>query len=161
MSWLVPKDGLQLAVRASVGAALALALAQFLGLQYPLYAAIAAVIVTDLSVIDTGMLGIRRFVGTVIGAPCGAVLAMLIPDGPLAIGVSILTAMLLCNLFRAKEGAKIAGFTCGIIVVTHTADPWEFAFFRLVETMLGIAVAWAISYVPKLLRADPPENSAH
>lgn len=160
MTWTAPKDGVQLAVRASTGAALALALDQLLSLQYPLYAAIAAVIVTDLSVIDTRTLGTRRPAATTIGASSGAALAMMMPPGPLTIGVSIFLAMLLCHLVHTKEGAKVAGYTCGIVVLMHGADPWAFAFRRFLETVLGIGVAWSISSVPKLLKAESENPSA-
>src|SRR5687767_5196716 len=49
-----------------------------------------------------------------------------------------------------QEGAKIAGYTCGIVIIAFSADPWTYAYYRLVETMLGIGVAWAISMVPKV-----------
>ena len=41
--------GIQLAVRGAAGAGLSIAIAQFFNLQYPIYAFIAAVIVTDLT----------------------------------------------------------------------------------------------------------------
>ena len=154
MKWTVPVAGLQIAVRSSAGSAIALALAAAAGLQHPIYAAIAAIIVTDLERSETKKLGWRRVLATAIGAPCGAALAMVFPPGPIAVGASIFAAMLLCNIVGAKEGAKVAGYTCGIVILTHGSDPWVYAFFRFIETILGIAVAWTLSFVPRLLGSD-------
>ena len=57
MKTLVPMTGIQLALRVSVASGLALAIAQFLELQFPIYAAIAAIIVTDLSPSESVRLG--------------------------------------------------------------------------------------------------------
>ena len=66
--------------------------------------------------------------------------------------------MLSCTLVRMQEGAKIAGYTCGIVIISFWPDPWTYAYYRLVETMLGIGVAWAISMVPKLVGSGCPST---
>ncbi len=154
------KRGLQIASRAAVGAALALVLAQALRLDYPIYAMLAAVIVTELSPAQTRQLAVRRIVATLVGASCGALLARTLPSNPWTIGLGILVAMLLCHLVKAAEGARVAGYICGISMLTHGADPWKYALFRTVETLLGIAVASALSFLPKLLGEDEPARGA-
>jgi uncharacterized membrane protein YgaE (UPF0421/DUF939 family) len=133
---------------------LSVAIAQLFSLQYPIYAFLAAVIVTDLTPSQSRKLGMSRLAATVVGAMCGATLSPLLPPGPWAIGLSILIAMLVCQLVRAGDGAKVAGYICGIVVFDHSSEPWLYAFFRFIETALGVAVAWAISYVPKLIEVD-------
>ena len=150
--------GIQLAIRGAVGAGLSIAIAQFFNLQYPIYAFIAAVIVTDLTPSQTRQLGLIRILATIVGAACGAALSRFLPPGPLAIGLSVLLAMLICEVMRVSNAAKVSGFICGLVVFDHSAEPWHYAFFRFIETTLGIAVAWAISYVPKLLRTEEAEG---
>jgi uncharacterized membrane protein YgaE (UPF0421/DUF939 family) len=150
---------MQLAVRASVAAGASLALAQYFELQYPLYAMIAAVIVTDLSRAETSRLGLRRLGATVIGATCGASMSRLLPPSPWGIAFSIFLAMLICHIVRAPEGAKVAGYTSSIVVLTHGADPFVYGFWRFVETGLGITVAWLVSLTPKLLAAEEGDTS--
>jgi len=150
----IPVGGIQLALRAAVAAGLSLALAQLFRLEYPIYAMIAAVIVTDLSASQTRKLGLRRLVATVLGAACGAALGPLLPPGPWAVGLSILVAMVICILLGGQDVAKVVGYICGIVVLEHGANPWFYAFFRFIETVLGIGVAWLISLVPKLIRTD-------
>jgi len=150
----IPVGGIQLALRAAVAAGLSLALAQLFRLEYPIYAMIAAVIVTDLSASQTRKLGLRRLVATVLGAACGAALGPLLLPGPWAVGLSILVAMVICILLRGQDVAKVVGYICGIVVLEHGANPWSYAFFRFIETVLGIGVAWLISLVPKLIRTD-------
>jgi uncharacterized membrane protein YgaE (UPF0421/DUF939 family) len=99
-------------------------------------------------------------VATAVGAVCGALLTPLLPAGPLAIGVSILIAMLACQLVRVPEAAKVAGFICGIVVLENSVDPWLSAFGRFVETTLGVVVALLVSYVPKLIKLDEPEEKS-
>ncbi|HEY9531994.1 MAG TPA: FUSC family protein [Burkholderiales bacterium] len=148
---LVP--ALQLCTRAAAAAALSVALAALLGLEFPLYAMIAAVIVTDLTAAETRKLGWRRLAGTVVGSVLGAALALLLPHGALTIGIGIFLAMLASQLLRIPEAARVAGYVCAIVLLEHGANPWVYAFWRFTETVLGIAVAIAVSLVPKLLRA--------
>ncbi len=161
---LVP--GFQLAVRAALGAAAAVALAEVLALRYPIYAMIAAVIVTDLSPAQTRQLGAHRVVGTVLGATLGAGLGSLLPSGPFTVALGILLAMLGCQLLLVPNAAKVTGYICGILLLEHRAEPWSYALARTIETLLGIAVAMLVSLVPKLIRtravegSDPREASA-
>jgi uncharacterized membrane protein YgaE (UPF0421/DUF939 family) len=136
---------------------MAVAIANLLELQYPLYAMIGAVIVTDLSPAQTRRLASRRLAGTVVGAVVGAACSSLLPQGPLTISASILVAMFLSHLFRLQTAATIAGHVCGIVILDHGMHPWTYALHRLVETVLGIGVAIVISFVPKLLRTEQQE----
>ena len=113
---------------------------------------------TDLSPAQTRRLGWRRLVATVVGATCGALLCQALPSGPLAVGVGVLVAMLLCDVVRMQEGAKVGGYICGIVMISYAAHPWSYAGYRLLETMLGVVVAWGIRLVPRLVRVDGPET---
>ena len=148
--------GLQRSLRAGVGASVAYALAQLLGLDHPIFAFTAAVIVTDLKPAQSRELGLRRLGATLVGGLIGAALSMVLPSTPWAIGAGVLAAMLLCDMLGARQGAKIAGYISGLIVFEHSLEPWHDAFYRMIETALGVTVAWAVAYVPKLL---PPEHT--
>jgi uncharacterized membrane protein YgaE (UPF0421/DUF939 family) len=148
---------IQMSIRAGVGGGLSVASAQLFGLQYPIYAFLAAVIVTDLSPSRTRELGLRRLVATVVGTGIGAMLSQVFAPGPWALGLGVLIAMLGCSFVYLQDAAKVAGYICGIVLLAHGAQAWSYAFFRLIETVLGIGVATLISYVPKLLRIDGEE----
>lgn len=158
MNYRLVVNGLQLALRASVAAGVAVALAQLLGLQHPLYAFLAAVLVTDLAPSQSRKLALHRLVATAVGAVCGAVLTPLLPAGPIAIGVGILVAMLACQLAQVRDAAKVAGFICGILVLENSTSPWLSGFSRFLETTLGVVVALGVSYVPKLIKLEEPEE---
>jgi len=155
---VAPLSGVQLAVRAGVAASVSLAIAKSLGLETPIFAFIAAVLVTDLDPSQSRQLGLRRIGATVVGALCGVMFSQLLHPGAVTIGLSVVVAMLICQLLRMPDAAKVAAFTCGIILLVPGDGPWQHAFFRFVETVLGVAVAWSISYVPKLIRLDPLDD---
>ena len=148
---LTSLSAIQLALRAAIAAALALAVAQQLALDFPLYAMIAAVIVTDLSPARTRELALPRLAGTVLGAVTGATLSMVLPPGPLAVGIAILVTMLMSNVLRFENAAKLAGYVCGIVILDHHGEPWRYAALRFVETLIGIFAAVGVGFVPKLL----------
>jgi uncharacterized membrane protein YccC len=154
LDWRTHIRGIQLALRAAAASAVAVAIASLLKLEHPIYVLLASVIVTDLKPSESRRLGLLRLASTVVGAICGAVLSPILPPGSLSVGLSILTAMLICQLLQARDGAKVAGFICGIVVLDHSAEPWRDSALRFVETALGVVIAWLISYVPKLIRLN-------
>jgi uncharacterized membrane protein YgaE (UPF0421/DUF939 family) len=137
-----------------LAAGLSVAIAWLCGFENPIYALIAAVVVTDHSPSRTSKLGLLRVVATVIGAACGATLRQVLQPSAWAIGLGILVAMLVCHIARLSEGAKVSGYICGIVMLAHGTHPWSYAFFRLTETVLGIAVAWLLSLAPKLIQVE-------
>jgi uncharacterized membrane protein YgaE (UPF0421/DUF939 family) len=112
------------------------------------------VIVTDLSPKQSRSLGLRRILATAVGAICGAALSQLLGPGSGAVGVAVVVAMLAGSLFGAGDGARVAGYICGIVVLDHATEPWLYASQRFVETALGVLIAWGISFVPKLIDQD-------
>jgi|ERR1043166_2412710 uncharacterized membrane protein YgaE (UPF0421/DUF939 family) len=149
---------LQLSLRAAVAATLALALAQVLKLQHPGYAMISAVIVTDLQPAETRNLAPPRLVGTLIGGVFGAAINSVLPPSLWTIASGIMISMFVGDLMSLPATAKVAGYVCGIILLDHGHAPWSYAFFRMVETALGIGTAICVSIVPKLMRTNDREK---
>jgi uncharacterized membrane protein YgaE (UPF0421/DUF939 family) len=148
---------LQVSARASLAATFAVVIARRVDLEFPLYALIAAIIVTDLSPTRTRQLSLQRLVGTVIGAAVGAVVSVASPathGGPLTIAIGVLVAMLLSHVFRMTAAAKLAGYVCGIVLLNYNDHPWRYASYRFVETLVGITTAVIVSFIPALLTAD-------
>ena len=149
---------MQASIRGAIAAALAVAATELFRLQFPIYALIAAIIVTDPSPARTRQLGLPRLAGTFLGATVGATLSLAtgrIPDlGPLVIGFGILSAMFLSHLLGMKDAAKVAGYVSGVVLLTHSEQPWSYALYRVIETSLGVSAAVLVSFVPKLLRND-------
>ena len=141
----------QLSLRAAVAAGLALIAAQLLRLQHPLYAMISAVIVTDLVAAQTPKLALPRFAGTLVGGALGALISTLLPAGAWAAVIGIFVAMFASHLLYLQGAARVAGYVCGIVLLDHGGSPWSYAFFRTIETALGIGAAMSVSVVPKLL----------
>lgn len=144
-----------MSIRAGAAAAISVIVAHALKLEFPLYALVAAIIVTDLSASRTRHLGLQRLIGTIIGAVLGASLGALSPlahAGPLLVAVGVFAAMLATHVLGVRDAAKLAGFVSGIVLLDHNDRPWRYALYRLVETLIGFAAAFAISLIPKLLK---------
>jgi uncharacterized membrane protein YgaE (UPF0421/DUF939 family) len=141
----------QLSTRAAVAATVAVIIARLLGMQHPLYAMIAAVIVTDLVPKRTRALAIPRVAGTLIGAGLGAVIADFAPPSVWLFALGIMVAMLIAQLMRLHDAARLAGYLCGIVLLEHRDNAWLYALDRLLETLLGIGVAVLVSLLPKLI----------
>jgi aromatic acid exporter family member 1 len=74
VNWRSYVSGTQLAIRAALAAALSVAIARLLKLEFPIYAFLGAVIVTDLTPSQSTQLGLRRIVANLVGAVSGAAL---------------------------------------------------------------------------------------
>ncbi len=68
--------------------------------------------------------------------------------------------MLLSHLVLAREAAKLAGYVSGIVVLGHGDQPWSYALYRSIETLLGVAMAVLVSMVPKLLGVEIPDEGS-
>jgi len=119
---------------------------------------IAAILVTDLVPARTSQLAVPRLAGTILGATLGAVISVVFKSwpyvGPLMIAVGVMAAVFLTHVLGMKDAAKVAGYVCGVVLLNHTDGPWRYAAYRLIETIVGIAMAVMVSFVPKLLKAD-------
>lgn len=150
MDFWPKRSAIQLSIRAALSAAISVSVAELLRLQYPIYALISAVIVSDLSPTRTRQLGLWRLAGSVVGATVGASMSQFLPFSPWAIGLGVLVAMFLSYALRLQDAARVAGYVCGIVMLDYAVDPWPYAFYRLVETALGIGVAMLVSFIPRL-----------
>jgi uncharacterized membrane protein YgaE (UPF0421/DUF939 family) len=155
---LIP--ALQLSLRASLAAGVAVAIAELFRLQYPLYAMIGAVIVSDLSPSKTRELGLQRLAGSALGAAVGAGFSQFLPAAAWAIGLSVLVAMFLSHLLHLPGAAKLSGYVCAIVLLGHSDDAWFYALHRLIETLLGVGMAVLVSFVPKLIHIEPKQQNA-
>ncbi len=140
-------NALSLALRAALASSLAVGAAQLLTLRYPIYALIAAVIVTDSSPATTRRLAAHRVVGTAMGAVCGALLSTYFGHALWALGIGVLVMLTLALLGGYTEAGKLAAYVAGLVVLDHSSEAWVYAFARFVETAVGIAAALLVGMV--------------
>ena len=122
MRWLKFRIGMQLAFRAAVGAGVSLAIARALNLDTPIFALIAAVIVTDRDPAETRKLAIRRIISTAIGGVCGVALAQVLGSSSWEAALAIFIAMILSIAVTQLGDPKIAAYLCALILINYASQ---------------------------------------
>lgn len=152
--------GIQLALRGSAAAALSLAIGRWLNFDEPIFALIAAVIVTDRKFAESRKLAVRRILSTAIGGLSGVALSYVFHQSSLEVAIAIFIAMMASIAVTQLSDPKFAAYLCALILVNHSDQPLQYAYILLAETAIGITVGWAVSMVPKVVNFDDASDNA-
>jgi uncharacterized membrane protein YccC len=140
---------LLLASKTAFAAGVCYGIAQLAGLQDGYWGSISAIIVLQSNVGSTVNASRDRLLGTLIGAAVGA-LFLLAGAGLWIYLLAVVVAMVTCSLLGLKNSSRLAGVTVTILMLVHRPQPgtsvdWTLPLHRVLEVMLGIVVALAIS----------------
>jgi uncharacterized membrane protein YccC len=152
------RSQLWLALRMTVAASLAYALAAALSLPQGFWAVLTTIIVTQNSVGSSLKAAGERLVGSICGALVGAATAILLPSHtPLVLGLALASAVAPLALLTAFYPAlRIAPVTAIIVLLSSgapTAGPIGYALDRILEIMLGTLVGLGVSLLIAPARA--------
>lgn len=123
---------------------------------FPFYACIAAVITMQSTVHNSFTTGKNRIIGTIIGAICGLIFALISPNNVFLTSLGIVFVIYFLNLLNRKNSIIIA---CVVFLAIMTnlkeGTPLIYSFSRVIETFIGILVSVLINYLiyhPKYLK---------
>src|SRR5581483_114992 len=142
---------LVLALRVTVAAVLALAVAQLVKLPLPLWAVLTAVIVTQMSVGKSLKATVDYLLGTIGGAVYGGAVAVLVPHAnELALlAVLALAVAPLALVAATNPGLTVAPITAIIVLLVPTithATPMASAIDRVLEVAVGGITGFVVSF---------------
>lgn len=132
----------------------------------PLYACIPCVVCMQSSLEQTFQVGLARFLGVLVGAVIGA-LMILIPEPVFnfwvvkaaLLGLSCVAGILLCTKVLHRPAACTMACVLPCVMALSGSLPGEdrhyYALARVVETMVGVSVAFLVNAV---LPAQPPSR---
>jgi uncharacterized membrane protein YccC len=133
------------AAKTALAAALCWWLAHHFGLPDGYWGSISAVIVLQSNVGSTVTASRDRLLGTLIGAALGFSFS-LFGALPWNYVLAVLVAILVCGLLGLRSSSRLAGVTVTIIMLVHQTGPrWSLPLDRVIEVVLGIVVALAVS----------------
>jgi uncharacterized membrane protein YgaE (UPF0421/DUF939 family) len=136
-------------VKTGIAAVLSVLLADRLGLSYPYWAAISAIVVLGWDSTLTIASCRDRIIGTAIGALLGWG-TFYVWHGHYALyGISIALCIFVCNGLQFEKAGRLAGATLSLIVLVQPdSSPGHVALARFLETGIGIAMALGMSLLP-------------
>jgi len=131
--------------KTTLAAVLSWWLARLFAVRDGYWGSISAIIVLQSNVGATVTASRDRIIGTVIGAGVGFAFSLMQPLW-LSYMLALLVAMIACGLLELKNSSRLAGVTITIVMlVHHEGAKWGLAFDRVIEVLLGIVVALAVT----------------
>jgi uncharacterized membrane protein YccC len=135
--------------RTAVATLVSLLVARMFRLQEAYWAPITTIVITQSSLGAALKISWQRFVGTLVGAILGAVMASYFGPHALAFAVCIFALGVLCGALRVDRSAyRFGGVTLSIVLLLPRVAPaWSIAFHRSAGVSIGIGVALVFAYV--------------
>lgn len=148
------KVAIKTGVAAALGWSLGLGTSSFMHrhdrLISGLWCTVAAIVVLQTRLGGTYKAAWLRFLGVIIGSFFGGLCTTFLGSNPLSLGVSVFFTIILCTLFNFKESLRIACLSVCVVMVlwglSPTISPWTFAFFRIIDSILGILVGVIVAH---------------
>lgn len=116
-----------------------------------LWCTLAAIVVLQNNIGGTYKAASERVFGIIVGSALGAIFSILFTSNPISLGLSVLCTIVICSLLKLKEGIRIACLSVTVVMVGQGVrseiSPWLFAFYRSLDSFLGICVAMGIAHL--------------
>ena len=135
--------------RTAVAAVASVLAARLFRLPETYWATITTLLITQSSIGTTLAVSGERFIGTVLGAAFGAIMASHFGPNPLVFGISLFTLGVLTAAVHSNRSAyRFAGVTLAIVLLVPRSEPaWQMALYRFSEVCVGLGVALALTVV--------------
>ena len=133
-------------IKTGIAVSLCIWIAQLLKFEYPFYSAIAAVIAMQATIEDSVKTGLHRMQGTLVGALMGYGFALVTMHNPWWTGLGLILTMTVLKYMKWTEAMSIASIVFIAISVNLTGKPLDYAVNRIIDTALGLAVAYLVNY---------------
>ncbi|OLN29695.1 FUSC family protein [Desulfosporosinus metallidurans] len=132
-------------IKTGIAVTLCLWIAQLLNFEYPFYSAIASVIAMQATIEGSLKAGIHRMQGTIVGAITGYAFALVAVHNPWWTGLGLIGTMMVLKYMKWPEAMSIASIVFIAITVNLTGKPLDYAVNRIIDTALGIVVAYLVN----------------
>jgi uncharacterized membrane protein YccC len=140
---------LEHSARTAVTAVVSLLVARLFRLPETYWAPITTLLITQSSLGAALTISWQRFVGTVLGAVVGAIVASQFGPHALVFGGCVFILGLLSAVVHSDRSAyRLAGVTLAIVLLVPRTDPgWQVAFHRFAEVTIGLGVALLMTVI--------------
>jgi uncharacterized membrane protein YccC len=144
-------------LRTALAAVASLLVARLLPLPATYWAPITTLVITQSSLGAAFSVSWQRFIGTVLGAAVGGLMASYFPPYVLVFGICVFILGLVCALTRSGYSAyRFGGMTVAIVLLIPRVEPaWLIALHRFAEVSIGIGVALIFAWVWPEREAKP------
>lgn len=111
------------------------------------WSVVALVVVLGTTTGQSVTAAVNRMAGSVVGCITGAVVQVSLPWMwlPLRVTLAVVACMLICRLLRLTAGQRLGMALAGFFVFVPGDDEWQMVGWRLSATLIGIAVALAVT----------------
>lgn len=120
------------------------------GLISGAWCVLAAIVVLQANLGGTYKEAYKRFLGILAGSTIGALSTTFMGSDPLSLGISIVFTIIISSILKLRDSTRIACMSAAIVMIfwkMHPEiSPWEFAFFRFIDSILGIGIALIIAH---------------
>jgi uncharacterized membrane protein YccC len=141
------RPDLEVALKAAVGAGLAMWLSELAGLADSYWAAISAVVAGAPTLGANLTAALSRVAATVVGLALGLAAVAVWGSGVLVAGVTVFIALLVLPALSLDRGARLGAATTVIMTALPSAEALHDALARGLNVLLGCGVAVAVGFV--------------
>ena len=144
--WLRESPSIKQGIKTGLAGAIAYAIYAAWHLPQGYWAVFAALVVTQANLGASSKAALYRTIGSTCGAVAAAILMPLLGDSTVAVGVILFLLGSLFGYLTALHTAfTAAGFTAALILVFGgQGEPWHMAWLRVLYTILGAIIAFAV-----------------
>ena len=111
------------------------------------WSVVALVVVLGATTGQSVTSAVNRMAGSIVGCLTGAVVQVTLPWLwlPVRVTIAVVACMLICRLLRLTAGQRLGMALAGFFVFVPGDEEWQTVGWRLLATLIGIAVALAIT----------------
>lgn len=144
--WSRESASLKQGIKTGLAGAIAYALYVAWNLPEGYWAVFTALVVTQANLGASWKAALYRTIGSTAGAVSAALLIPLMGNGPVRAGIALfILASLFGYLTALHPSFAAAGFTVAIILVFSGRDePWHLAWYRVLYTIMGALISFAV-----------------